>query len=205
MKNIIDRKRAASGERDEGEGTVLAPVESLVAALKPPRTERRSNEPSKAPTEAPKGFVERRGAFPKPHTYNPVPVHLRELMLDFPPRTAINASYHLANDRELVAVIGPSDRTDKRQMATDEVHYWDLNQDPMENAHAQRVPTKLHPMVYYVDLLRDELLTNTVVFELALYSRVVGQEHKDYIGKTKVYFPRPGNELRLWINMAKIK
>lgn len=205
MKTYVDRKRAASGERDEGEETVLAPVESLVAALNGPKTERRSSEENKAPVERPGGFVERRNAFPKQQSYNPVPVHLRTMMKEISPVAASKVSYHIGYDRELVAVVGPSDREDKRRMAADEIHFWDLNTDPMENHHNERVMTKLHPMVYYFDLLRDELVSNTVVFELALYSRVIGSEHKDYLGKTKVYFARPGNEKRFWVNLAKIK
>lgn len=205
MKQIVDRKRAASGERGEDEGMVLAPVQSLVAALRPPSPEQHRGSTFKTSVGPPEAFKERRGAFKRIPFQKPIPHHLRGLINDLPARLSATKHRHVNDDREMVVTIGPTDRTDGRQMNLDEIHFWDFLNEPMAVEDSERVVEKLHPLVYKLQLTRGELSTDTVVFELGLYSRVIGSDRKDYIGKTKVFFPRPHDDLVLWINLAAIR
>lgn len=203
MKSFVDRKRAASGERDEDEGMVLAPTHSLLAALKAPRTERRSLSPSNPVTEPLMAFKDRRGQ--GSYIEAPGSSLLTRVNRELPAALAKDKSFHLNDERELVVELGPIDRQDGRQMVVADVEWGDLVKDPMLVVDSMKTLEKHHPMVYSLHLDRSELSSNTVVFEMGIYSRVIGQEHKDYIGKTKVFFPRPNSKMTLFINLSKIQ
>jgi hypothetical protein len=172
-----------------------------VAALRPLKIERRSSESVKPLTEALEPFVERRASrisLGFPHQL------LRKISQEIPEALAKTKSYHFANDREIVADLGPSIRSDGLSMMIAEVRGEELSKEPMSIVDSSKVLEKHHPMVYSMHLQRSELSTNTAVFELGLYSRVIGQERKDYIGKAKVFFPRPHTDLMLFVDLSKI-
>lgn len=129
MKSFVDRKRAASGERDEDEGMVLSPTHSLVAALHAPMTERRSQPRLNPVTEPLVAFEDRRGQ--GAYIEAPGSSLLTRVNRELPVALAKAASFHLNDDRELVVELGPIDRTDGRQMVVSDVEWNDIDKDPM--------------------------------------------------------------------------
>lgn len=201
----FDRKRAASGERgDMEQEMVLAPVESLLAALKAPVAERRCAEENKSHTEPLVPSVERRGV----RSLKPLPemsFQLSELIRLNPASIAKCRSQYLTDEREIIGFVGVSDRTDGLELTMTTLHGEKMSKEPMTQFDSVRVIEKIHPFVYRMGILRDELSVNAVVYELGLYSRVIGTEQMDYLGKAKIFFPRPHNDMVLWINLSNLR
>lgn len=202
MKNTIDRKRAAAGEVGEMEGVALCPTHSLVAALRQGKTERRSSSPIKLTGEPVMTFVERRiGAHLAPGRIA-IPSKLQDIVRCTDPTLASQSSFHLGDQREIVADIGVSDRADPLQMVIGDVCLKQLSKEPQATFHMTLPTMKLHPFVYRLDISRMNLKTDSVVFEMGLYSRIIDDSFKDYIGKIKVFFPRPHENMSLWIDLS---
>lgn len=70
---------------------------------------------------------------------------------------------------------------------------------------------KLHPMVYCMTMDRKNLVNieeepfSGVLLEVGFYSRVIGQEKKDYLGKIKAFFPKTSNQMKFYLDLSKIK
>lgn len=203
MKNTIDRKRAAAGEVGEMEGVALCPTHSLVAALRQGKTERRSSDPIKLTGEPVMTFVERRVGAPAAPGFIAMPKKLQDIVRSTDPTIASSTLFHLDDRREIVADIGMSDRNDPLKMVINDVRLNELSKEPQLSFHTTLQTTKLHPLVYRLDVTRTDLKADTVVFEMGLYSRIIGDTYKDYIGKVKVFFPRPHTNMLLWIDMSR--
>lgn len=70
---------------------------------------------------------------------------------------------------------------------------------------------KLHPMVYRMMMDRKNLVNieeepfSGVLLEVGFYSRVIGDEKKDYLGKIKAFFPKTSNKMVFYLDLSKIK
>uniref|UniRef100_A0AAU7PFA8 Uncharacterized protein n=1 Tax=Burkholderia phage vB_BgluM-SURPRISE13 TaxID=3159457 RepID=A0AAU7PFA8_9VIRU len=70
---------------------------------------------------------------------------------------------------------------------------------------------KLHPMVYRMTMDRKELVNieeepfSGVLLEVGFYSRVIGSDKKDYLGKIKAFFPKPDDKMMFYLDLSKIK
>lgn len=70
---------------------------------------------------------------------------------------------------------------------------------------------KLHPMVYRMSMDRKNLVNieeepfSGVLLEVGFYSRVIGSDKKDYLGKIKAFFPKTDNEMMFYLDLSKIK
>lgn len=70
---------------------------------------------------------------------------------------------------------------------------------------------KLHPMVYRMKMDRKNLVNieeepfSGVLLEVGFYSRVIGSDKKDYLGKIKAFFPKTDNEMMFYLDLSKIK
>jgi hypothetical protein len=70
---------------------------------------------------------------------------------------------------------------------------------------------KLHPMVYRMTMDRKNLVNieeepfSGVLLEVGFYSRVIGSDKKDYLGKIKAFFPKTDNEMVFYLDLSKIK
>lgn len=203
--NSFDRKRAASGERGDMEQEMpLAPVESLLEALKSPKTDRRSIDQNKTHDAPLAPFNERRDpnrVLGKPE----MSFQLAEIIRLTPAAIAKHKNPYLADNREIVGFVGVSDRTDGLELTMMTLHGEKMSKEPMTQFDTVRVIEKIHPFIYRMGILRDELSVNAVVYELGLYSRVIGTEQMDYLGKAKIFFPRPHNDMVLWINLSNLR
>lgn len=70
---------------------------------------------------------------------------------------------------------------------------------------------KLHPMVYRMMMDRKNIVNieeepfSGVLLEVGFYSRVIGDEKKDYLGKIKAFFPKTSNKMVFYLDLSKIK
>lgn len=70
---------------------------------------------------------------------------------------------------------------------------------------------KLHPMVYRMTMDRKALVNieeepfGGVLLEVGFYSRVVGSDKKDYLGKIKAFFPKTNSKMVFYLDLSKIK
>ena len=201
----FDRKRAASGERGDTEQEMpLAPVESLLEALKTPKMDRRSTDQNKT-HEAPLAPFNERRDLQYMQRMPEMSFQLSEIVRLNPATVANGKHPYLADNREIVGFVGVSDRNDGLELTMTTLHGEKMSKEPMTQFDTVRVIEKIHPFIYRMRILRDELSVNAVVYELGLYSRVIGTEQMDYLGKAKIFFPRPHNDMVLWINLSNIR
>lgn len=198
MKIATDLKRAASGECGDDAAVVLEPVESLVAALRPSRTQQRTTAPEKRLVEPVKQF----------DLYTPHIGRLTNVMEEHPMSWVRGMSYTLMDDREIVAWYAQSTPDTCSSMAIDIVEYGQLVKEPIANSTIGLVLERLHPLVYRGHIERARMPDRSAVIEVGFYSRMSGKTANYeglYLGKTKLYFPKPYRAMNFYLDLSKLR
>lgn len=227
MRTYVDHKLAASGEHVEDAQVPLWPVQSLLEALKPSKTTQTTQHNFKPAVQPPMAFV-------PIDIMEPIVGQIRkveqiydngkELLkpifeIEYKPwKLGMNKS--LQDHREIVVEFGRSHPGDGLSMAMGVVHAEKLKKEPIEQPLKLRstaVMDKLHQRVYKLPIMRTELLTSEdetfhgVMLEVGFYSKLQsdslmanGSEEKVYLGKTKIFFPRPHTGMVMYLDLSKI-
>lgn len=227
MRTYVDHKLAASGEDVEDAQVPLWPVQSLIEALNPPKTTQTTKHPFKTAVQPPMAFIPIDTMEPIVGQYRKVELiydNGAELLkpvfeMDHKPwKLGMNKS--LQDHREILVEFGRSHPGDGLSMAMGVVHAEKLKKDPIEQPLKLRsaaVMDKLHQRVYRLPIMRTELLTSEdetfhgVVLEVGFYTRLQndslmanGSDEKVYLGKTKLFFPRPHTGMVMYLDLSKI-
>jgi hypothetical protein len=196
MKTFVDRKRAASGERDEEAGMPLASPQSLVAALRTPRTQQRSSEQQKE-LVAPVNEYD---------LYNPPLGRLTNIVGHEPKRWVPGMSFSLAEDREIVFYFAKTTPGWHAPMALDCINYENLAKEDVGNLNASKVAERLHLYVFKGTISRAELNDTSAIIEVAVFSRLIGNDSPGhYLGKAKLYFPKPYRAMSFYLDLSKLR
>jgi hypothetical protein len=221
--SYIDRKMAASGEREDDATMPLWLDEKPSKALSMRGTTRRSTSVVKAPKTLPESFT----SLPEILAASQIRVipnepydvgmgRFMEIMAANPVGWYQGMNRHAKDDREVIAKFGKSSANSNLKLALGYVDSKELSKDEMTTSLSLKgnldnlcIMEKLHPMVYRLTIDREQLvdddeeLFKNVVLEVALSSRVVGSNVADYIGKTKVFFPKPHSKMVLYFILSK--
>lgn len=198
MKTFIDRKRAASGEREDEAEMPLASSQSLVAALHGTRTEQRSSEPEKRPVEAVAKLL----------TFD-IGVEQINRALG---RHINSSSYRLFDTQEdyrILVEFGKGQSGSVHQLMIGKVGSDQLAKDQVENRYPiQAFEAKcLHPLVYKVRIKRNDLISDSgkpfdgMVLEAGFFTETLFGQYRRYLGKAKLFFPRPHDELIVYFHL----
>lgn len=195
MKKTVDRKRAASGERDEEAGIPLASPQSLLEALRVAQTKQSSPQPEQTPVEPLSDY----------EVYEPGLGALVRIMDEHPLNWVVGMSEYLQDDYEIVVQYAKNIPGMKSPLAVDTIWSGHLDKEPLVSPGYTTVLEKMHPMVYRGKIKREELTDNSAIIEVGFYSRQKGKTHMRYLGKCKLYFPRPYRGMSYYLDLSKLR
>jgi hypothetical protein len=196
MKTFIDRKRAASGEREDEAEMPLASPQSLVAALHGTRTEQRSSEPEKRPVEAVAKLL----------TFD-IGVEQIERALENHLSNAFKPLFEYDEDYRIHVEFSKGTSGSVHQLMIGKVGRNQLCKDGPSGDRYQgnRIAEKLHALLYKVRINRNDLVTATgqpfrgMVLEASFFSE--SKNHRLFLGHAKLFFPHPHDELVFYFHL----
>lgn len=213
-RRIVDRKRAASGESADDATIPLGPQEKLTMSKPTPHPLRRSTDVIKAPVEgATELSTYRTVVSPIPHIF--IPDRFKKIMDSNPSSWTPG----LENDVEIFAAYGLPDTRECSRLAMGDVRVDQLITTNLNNPLSLRSrPSdkyekliKFHPMVYMLDVHREDIVTEDfkpfdgVVVEIGFFVKAMNETKHRYLGKTKEYFPKNCNRMRVHLDASKLR
>lgn len=220
-RGYADSKMAAAGDRDDDAEMPLWEPQSLPVALVPSQTSQRTTQVLKAVVEPQSEVLPIAGEvrIVEENPYDVGLTRFQEIMDRFPIHWVPGMSRFLQEDREVVAEFGYNTANHHICMGLGYANGHQLNGGKISLPLVVKnnldenviVLEKLHSMIYRMTMDRNNLVNieeesfSGVLLEVGFYSRVVGSDKKDYLGKIKAFFPKTSNKMVFYLDLSKIK